>query len=430
MKKLYLLCKEYVNASFLFLFCIACLMFFSNANLQSRRFEALCVQSLSGKGQFRFVIERQLPSATGATLLVKSAERAGNYLLEIPKPDRIFHPGAQILATINLENVENIKSVGYRNYLKSQGICALTRRSQIEFVAPGPLPASLAEQARAELRSMASESLGEHGGIFTALLIGDRSDLIEADYDQLRKLGLSHIIAVSGSHFAVLMEILQKLLARLQKQGQLLAVFLLLSCYLFLLNGNAAATRAYATTATALWSLTLGRKLSFGWQLLFSLALAQMLLPNCLSDVGFQMSLLGWLAVKLLPLPQILRREPWASVVIGFCLLPVVIFFFAEANLLAPLLGVFLVPAYLGVQKICIYLLPLALASMDLVHAVLSRLLTGLQLLTDLFAAWYLPIAGENWGWLTAALFGVAGLWLLVKFNELLHRAASQEFHC
>lgn len=84
-------------------------------------------------------------------------------------------------------------------------------------------PAALAERWK---EKFASGLDAQVGGFMTSLLLGDRSELLDEDYINLKKSGLSHITAVSGMHLMILIAFVTRIFGR--KWGMVLSVPLVL----------------------------------------------------------------------------------------------------------------------------------------------------------------------------------------------------------
>jgi len=119
--------------------------------------------------------------------------------------------GARIRARVRLKRPHPLQNPGSRDGTRSlarRGIGAVGHlvhpALHVEMGAsdPAPLSGSL-EQVRADA-SQRLRAAGPGGGLLAALSLGDRSGLSPEPRDALARLGLSHLIAVSGLHLTLI----------------------------------------------------------------------------------------------------------------------------------------------------------------------------------------------------------------------------------
>ena len=121
--------------------------------------------------------------------------------------------GARIRARVRLKPPRSLQNPGSRDRTRSfarRGIGAIGRlvhpALHVAIEAPAlnaaPLSGSL-ERVRADA-SQRLQAAGPGGGLLAALSLGDRSGLSPQARDTLARLGLSHLIAVSGLHLTLI----------------------------------------------------------------------------------------------------------------------------------------------------------------------------------------------------------------------------------
>jgi competence protein ComEC len=147
---------------------------------------------------------------------------------------------------------------------------------------------------------------GEDQGLIKSLIIGDKSELSKENKEKFQKIGISHIIAISGMHLHIISEILSKFFYFLgfRKKINYFLIIIFLGFYVFLIGLPASAIRALIMTGFAFLAQTLGRKKYSNLILFFTLNM--MLVFNyklLFNDIGFQFSFLAVLALlNLMPL--------------------------------------------------------------------------------------------------------------------------------
>ena len=163
----------------------------------------------------------------------------------------------------------------------------------------------LSARIRKSMEDHLQETMGDNGRLVSALVLGDRSGLEDGEYASFQKLGIAHVMSVSGLHIGILagmlMALMEKLKWRRLVRLPVLAVFLL--GYSWLTGFSSSSLRA------ALMFLTL-----FGCRSLFrapdrltALALAALLIlllnPLQAVSAGFVLSFSAMLGIYALTNP-------------------------------------------------------------------------------------------------------------------------------
>lgn len=148
-------------------------------------------------------------------------------------------------------------------------------------------------------------------GVYTALtepqaslglgfLVGTRSLLPDDLTEQLRIVGLSHIVAVSGYNLTILVRFARRLGSRFSKRLAVILAAGLVSGFLLVAGASPSITRAAAVTALALTAWFYGRVVSPIMLLLASSALTAMINPLFLwGDLGWWLSFLAFFGILI-----------------------------------------------------------------------------------------------------------------------------------
>ena len=255
----------------------------------------------------------------------------------------------------------------YEGWLFQRGVAATGHVRDPEAavrLAAGPGP-YLLDRWRQGLRDRLSGLLpdGPAAALVPALVLGDRGGLTPAQWEVFSRTGTSHLIAISGLHVGLVAgavflalrwswsrfpRLTRRLAAPRAAAG---AALLAAAGYAALAGFSISTQRALAMLAVVLVATMLGRTLR-PWSGLALALLAVLLLdPASVLSYGFWLSfaavamLLYALGRRLAPPFAVVRwgRAQWA-VAVG--LLPLLLFFFARASLVAPAVNLVLVPLF------------------------------------------------------------------------------------
>ncbi|MBD7906880.1 DNA internalization-related competence protein ComEC/Rec2 [Sporosarcina gallistercoris] len=186
-----------------------------------------------------------------------------------------------------------------------------------------------------------------------ALLIGDRSGMDAELSSEYRKLGITHLFAISGLHVGLLTVMLRITAKRLRIRIETIDAILLflLPCYALLAGGAPSVWRAVTVTMLLLVSATGKLRLKMDDALALSAIGFIVIKPYVLFQPGFQLSYLA--AFSLLYSASYLRKQQSvlaisASVtaITQIALAPILLVHFYELSLSSFLVNLLYVPLY------------------------------------------------------------------------------------
>lgn len=192
-------------------------------------------------------------------------------------------------------------------------------------------------------------------GYMKGLLIGLRDDFDPQQYARFSRLGLTHVLAISGLHVAVFVGCLVWMLRRfgLVRETVMLTAMWTLPVYILLTGSSPSVVRAGIMAMLALWA---ARKqlLSDGLHLVCIVGWAMLLWnPYYLLDVGFQLSFLVTIGLivgvsrvgRLLPVRGATWRGALAVTIVSQLVsFPLTIYYFNQYSVLSWPANLLLVP--------------------------------------------------------------------------------------
>lgn len=151
---------------------------------------------------------------------------------------------------------------------------------------------------RVTIGGQLDERFGADAPLVRALLIADMRGLSPAVRERFASAGLSHMLSVSGLHvglIAVAVALVAQVAGLARRRANLL-VIVLTTVYVALIGAPLPAVRAAAMLAAVSLSVAIQRPTS-GWAVLAVSALVPLLDPSSATDLGFQLSMVGMVAL-------------------------------------------------------------------------------------------------------------------------------------
>jgi len=269
-----------------------------------------------------------------------------------------------------LQTPPSINGFDYESYLARYDIYSVMYYPKIEKVSgvlTAPQSAYLALlNIKQRLKSLIDSNLPEpEAGLADALLLGYRRTVDREDLDIFARVGLSHMIAISGSHITILSAMIINFFLSLgfSRRRSLYAVFTFLLLYPLITGLAASAVRSAIMGGLAYLAIYYQRASSLIRALVFAAAAILLANPRLLrDDIGFQLSFLALLGIiYLYPWGEKLTRRFLdkmrfktrtkktlknildtinLTLVVQIMILPITLFNFKQLSLVAPLSNV------------------------------------------------------------------------------------------
>ncbi|MFX3646609.1 MAG: ComEC/Rec2 family competence protein [Paenibacillus sp.] len=278
-----------------------------------------------------------------------------------------------------------------------------------------------------------------HAGYMKGLIIGMANDIDPGTYGQFSQLGLTHILAISGTHVAVYVASLLLILSwlRLTRETALTIVLILVPAYVLLSGGSPSVIRAGIMSMIGLYMARRGLARD-GLQMISAAALLMMWWdPYFLLSVSFQLSFLVTAGLMIyMPLinrlfsswPKSLAATASVTVTAQLISFPVTILYFNQFSLLS------FVANFLLVSLISAIVLPLGTVAMLLsfiwvpLAKPLAWIAIQLNQLTFVSVEWMNSLPGFVLIWATPSLLWIAAYYaVLYALLYLLHRGNGEQ---
>ncbi|WP_051500166.1 ComEC/Rec2 family competence protein [Paenibacillus sophorae] len=257
----------------------------------------------------------------------------------------------------------NFGGFDYREYLRNRHIhwtLKVAGTGQVKAVPPETLSLrkllrwndAVRAELGAELESLFRE---KDAGYLKGLIIGMQDELDPETYRQFSRLGLTHILAISGMHVAVYAGFLLFVLSRLRltKETALTVTLLLIPAYVLFSGAGPSVVRAGVMSMIALYAARMG-VLKDGMHILSVSALLMLIWePYFLLNVSFQLSFLVTAGLMLYvplaaPLVSFLPRRLGSAVAVTLVAqlvsFPLTIYYFNQFAALSFAANLVLVP--------------------------------------------------------------------------------------
>ncbi|SDC30714.1 competence protein ComEC [Paenibacillus sp. CF095] len=341
----------------------------------------------------------------------------------------------------------NFGGFDYRSYLRTLHIHWLFKVkgvSSVTAVAPEGLGQynvlRWTDWTRHKLGSAVEQLFPEpHSGYMKGLIIGMATDIDPGTYGQFSQLGLTHILAISGTHVAVYVASLLLILSwlRLTRETALTIVLILVPAYVLLSGGSPSVIRAGIMSMIGLYMARRGLARD-GLQMISAAALLMMWWdPYFLLSVSFQLSFLVTAGLMIyMPLinrlfsswPKSLAATASVTVTAQLISFPVTILYFNQFSLLS------FVANFLLVSLISAIVLPLGTVAMLLsflwvpLAKPLAWVAIQLNQLTFVSVEWMNSLQGFVLIWATPSLLWIAAYYaVLFALLYLLHHGNGEQ---
>jgi len=269
--------------------------------------------------------------------------------------------GDELLVRCKLKRPEKFDDFDYEKYLARYDVYSICWSDEINKLVDsrGNRIFGFIFNIKEKLSDSLNLSIKEpQVSILQAMILGNRRGIPKDIGDQFSDVGVSHIVAISGMHVAIIVMILMYLAigVGIIRQKAFWVATGGIIFYVIMIGAPASAVRAAIMAILVLYAQKIGR-LSSSINIII-LAAAVMLVINpklLLSDVGFQLSFAAVIGIIYLypifqkyleRLPETLRLKDMIAVTLSaqIMTLPLIIFYFHKLSLVAAVANILILP--------------------------------------------------------------------------------------
>ncbi len=360
----------------------------------------------------------------------------GRLYVTYPETSPRITPGQTLALTGFLyrpSRAENPGGFDFAQFLAQRGAFAGLSAQQVEVIDMGPGWGGWALRSR--VVQTFQRALGErHGSLLSGMVLGANASPVDfAVRDAFRTVGLSHVLAASGFHVAILVGVILGATETRQPRTRQIITLAFLVAYVCLTGGSPSVLRASLMASSAV--LLLGRASKYTLSPVGLLLLVAVLLlgvnPLWIGDLGFQLSFVATLgllvsarpcAERLSVLPKALADAASIPLAALLWTLPLQLTVFGQVSVYAVLANVLTLPLVSAAIIGGFIAAALSLISPALGYFAtlpLTLLVTPLDNWVQWLASWPNPVlyTGVISGWHCALLYGALGLSCLSRWR-------------
>ena len=284
----------------------------------------------------------------------------GRLLIKAPLYPQ-YEYGDLLKINCQIQAPEQIENFAYDKYLARYDIYSVCWRGQIEKIGSdqGNVIKAVLIAIKTQFLQAINNSLPEpHSSLLAGILIGARRGIPEYLLEAFNRVGVTHIIAISGSNITIIAAVLISLvqLLSLPRRYNFWLISLVIGLFVVMTGASASVVRAGVMGVFVLLARELGRASRATNALVFTAFCMLLINPKILIfDAGFQLSFLATMGlVYINPLLQNYAKRwgEWLGIkeilvtTLSAIIMttPLILYQFGRFSLVAPLANILIVP--------------------------------------------------------------------------------------
>jgi len=337
----------------------------------------------------------------------------------------VFRYGDLLALNCMLVQPKSFEGFRYDKFLARSGIYSLCYNPTIKLIDSnqGNFLLSKIFSFKSFLLGRLNQTISEpQAALLSGILLGVRASLPEKLSDQFNRVGITHIIAISGFNITILVVVLLNLAKHfyINRKKATWLVLLFLCFFVVLTGASGSVVRAGIMGGLVVFAKYLGRKSAIRNVLVLSAAMMLFFNPKILLwDAGFQLSFLSTIGLIYLSpvlvkyfqrVPEFFSlRENLISTVSAIIItLPLILFNFGRFSVVAPIVNVLILPTI----PIIMFL-----GFLQLFFSVFSSLIGSIIGWGSWFFLTYIIKIVEKWDGFPFASFDIRiPLWCMILF--------------
>ncbi|RFU65776.1 DNA internalization-related competence protein ComEC/Rec2 [Peribacillus glennii] len=255
------------------------------------------------------------------------------------------------------ESRRNENSFDYQQYLRQQGTHWILKAERFSLTncsyGHNNIVQGIKKLRQKGLAYIERNFPEDSGGYVAALLFGEQKEINENELTVFQKLGLVHLLAISGLHVSFLSGLVfySGIRIGITRERMSLSILVLLPIYVILSGASPSVWRACLMTMIFFLLSYYKKSLSISKSIILVYLALLLLQPYMLFNIGFQLSFAA--AFSIILSGQIIKRYEGklvqlflVSLICQMATLPILLFHFYEVTVLGVFLNVLFVPLY------------------------------------------------------------------------------------
>lgn len=224
----------------------------------------------------------------------------------------------------------------FQSWMKSRHVAGRVVVDELKRFDGGALPFRLANSVRSSIETGARPLGRESRALYLGLVYGDDRDQTDAVRTDVARVGLGHLVAVSGQNVAFVIALVAPLLARLGYRMRAIVVLVALAFFATITRFEPSVLRAVTMAGAATVASLTGRYVEGTRILALSVTVLILIDPLLVERAGFQLSVAAsagimWWAAPLarrMPMPDVISQPTAVSLAAQLAVAPITIITF------------------------------------------------------------------------------------------------------
>ncbi len=254
---------------------------------------------------------------------------------------------------------EDFYNLDYKNYLSRYNVYSIADKVKIKKIIKNhsnlffSLIYKFKENVNNKLKDIFSEP---YNSLMAGIILGSRNEIDEELMQKFNKVGLTHILAISGYNIAIVIFAAEKFFSFLTRKFKVLFLIFFIFVFVVLTGATASVVRAALMGSISLLALFFGRNYYVFLGLFVSAFFMNLWNPKILVyDISFQLSFLATSGIclfsnaierylKWIPDVFMMRESIKMTLSAQVLALPIIIINFENLSLISPISNLFVLP--------------------------------------------------------------------------------------